>query len=126
MMTAVVLGAGSAIPAQAAASGGTTAVVGTAFAGQSVDATGGGVTDALGRTVTDSDPNATNVTGEAVVRQILPEGSATGPAYDETFTCRPGADYRTFAVSGTAQSSTYSWDFPYRSTPPRRRRPGAW
>lgn len=109
---ALLLGGMAAVPAQAATAGRTLAVENVAFAQPQVDATPGEVTNTLSWTVTDSDPDATDVTGAVVIRRALPDGRLTGPSYEETFSYQPDSYYQTSAVDGSAQSSTYGWDFP--------------
>jgi hypothetical protein len=80
------------------------------FAQQSVDATAGATVE-LDWSITDGNADATNLTGDVRVEEVSATGQKIGPAYDISYSFQPSGSVTTFATSGTAQSSAYSYAF---------------
>ncbi|WP_441245154.1 hypothetical protein [Kitasatospora sp. McL0602] len=100
------------VQATAGAGAGQLGVSALAFAQPTVDATSGTATATLNWTVTDSNTQAANVTGDVYVQQIGSDGRGVGTTYDVTFSFQRTWDAKATLVSGTAQQSSYTYDFP--------------
>lgn len=107
--------AAMAAPASAAtaAKAGRLAVTALSFAQSSVDASAGDATVTLNWTVTDSNPDATDVAGDVYIRMAgKTPGTYIGQAYEGTYDLTGAlTGDETGNGSGTAQDASYSYSF---------------
>lgn len=101
-----------AVPLAAHAAGGVS-VTALAFSPQRVAAESGSATSTLTFTIADADAGATGVGGDVYIRQQGDDpGTYIGRAYDVQFAYQNSLYNEASYVSGTAQSSSYTYTFP--------------
>jgi hypothetical protein len=104
--------AGAGAFRDAAQPAGKLALKALSFAQTSVDASAGGAVATLNWTVTDSNPNATSVSGNVYIRMAGREpGTYTGQTFQVMYALGGAPFGQATTVSGTAQESSYSFDF---------------
>jgi hypothetical protein len=91
--------------------GGKLAYANISFAQKHVDASVGHVADTLTWELTDSNPNATYVSGEIDIRMLSEDGTLIGRTYQIQYDLSGSLD-GTVTATGTAQDSNYSYAFP--------------
>lgn len=82
------------------------------FSPARIDASAGGAVATITWTVTDSNQNATSVTGNVYIRMAGSEpGTFAGQTYQVMYALDGAPNGEATTVSGTAQESSYSFDF---------------
>src|SRR5262245_19137535 len=117
----VALGSSPAVAATGDASTTTGPVIGLSalqFSKPHVDSRSSAAIDTLTRTVTDSEQTATNLGGHLFIRLERPNGTYPGVPIDVPFALANELINGGQFVSGTAQKSTYTFDFPVPSWAP--------
>ncbi|MFI9103820.1 hypothetical protein ACIGXA_25185 [Streptomyces fildesensis] len=110
----LLVGALAVVPAEAAGQRHQAGLGLKAFAvgKDTVDAASGSGTVSIDWTVTDGNPEATDMLGAITIQQVAADGSLVGAPQDLTFSFMPQAPYQASAVAGTMASADYSYAFP--------------